>query len=486
MMIPFGMWQPDFPPVGAPHLVRAENCLPTIASYEPFKSLTVLTNALDARCLGAVAARDKDQAAHMYAGNSTKLYELEGFTWTDRTKTGGYGPAGDSTRWNFATFADRLIATNGIDDPQYIDMSTAATQFDDLAGSPPAAKFVASFGNFVVLGALATSALSIKWSGFNNSEQWTAGTNQSDEQEFAEGGRLTGLGGVDALYIFQEKAIRRMIYVGGATIMQIDKLSDGIGCIEPSSLVQFGNLFFFLAEDGFYRFDGSSLVPIATGADGGAAFNQWFLNDSARAYWQNMCASINPNKKIVCWAYCSTQSGGVPDKVLTYNWVSKRATVTTYSLEYMLGGASLGISADDMTGTDVDTMTVSFDDPSFLGGAYYFAGFNTDHKMGSFTGSSLAATFEANQQRANAKGRATVMSFEPVTDAASVTVAGSASDAPDTEPTFLSAVSMQQSRRCPQRGVNGNYISAKAVIAAAQTWTFADGLNVELKLAGKR
>lgn len=486
MIIPFGAWQPDFPPVGPPHLVEAFGCLPTVNSYEPFLGLTITTNALDSRCLGAVSARDIDQAAHMYAGDSTKLYELEGFAWTDRSKTGNYGPAGDSTRWRFATFGDRMVAVNGSDDPQYIDMSTASTQFDDLAGSPPVSQYIASFGNFLVLGSIAGSAMSIKWSGFNDTEEWTAGVNQSDEQEFAEGGRLTGLGGVDVLYIFQEKAIRRMNYVGGVTIMQIDKLSDGIGCIEPSSLVQFGNLFFFLSEDGFYRFDGTSIVPIGTGADGGSAFDHWFQENSTRAYWPKMSASINPNKKLVCWAFCSTASGGTPDKVLAYNWVSKRATVSPYSLEFMLGGASLGISPDDLTGTDVDAMTVSFDDPAFLGGAYYFAGFNTDHKMGSFTGSAIAATFTTNQQRANISGRATVMSFEPMTDAATATVAGAATDGPDPDPTFLSAVSMQQSRRCPQRGVNGNYIAAQTVIAADQTWTFAEGVNVELKRAGKR
>lgn len=486
MIIQFGVWKPDFPAIGPLHLRRAEGCIPTIASYEPFLTLTVTTNALTGRCLGAVSARDIDQVAHMYAGDSTSLYELEAFTWTDRSKIGGYGPAGDYTRWRFTTFADRMIATNGINAIQYIDMSTAATTFDDLAGSPPTAQFASSFGSFVVLGAIAGSVMTIKWSGFNDSEEWTPGTAQSDEQEFADGGRLTGLGAVDVQYIFQEKTVRRMNYVGGVTIMQIDKLSDGIGCIEPNSLVQFGSLFFFLSEDGFYKFDGANFVPIGTGADGGSAFDRWFLDDSARAYWSNMSASINPNKKIVCWAYCSTGSGGMPDKVMTYNWVSKRATVTPYALEFILGGASLGISADDMTLTDVDAMTVSFDDPSFLGGAYYFAGFNSDHKLGSFTGASVAATFETNQQRANELGRVSVTAIEPITDASMATSAGSASAAPNADPTFLAATAMQASRRCPQRNVNGNYVAAQVNIPAAETWTFADAVNVELKRAGKR
>jgi hypothetical protein len=480
-MIDLGAWLPDLPSVRAPHLRVASGCLPMAEGYEPFPALAVSSDALGSACIGAVTARDMDQAIHVYAGTSAKLYELEGFNWTDRSKSGGYGPAGDNARWRFTTYGDRLIATNGLDAIQYIDMSTAATAFANLAGSPPSAELVASFGEFVVLGSLGTSGMSIKWSGFGDSEEWTPGTNQSDEQEFADGGRLTGLAGLDVLYIFQEKCIRRMTYVGGVTIMQIDKLVDGIGCVEPQSLIQFGTNFFFLSEDGYYMFDGAQAVPIGAGR-----FDRWFLNNSQRAYWPKMSAAVNPQRKLVCWAFASTSSGGPNDKVLFYNWIAQKASYVDCSVEIIIGAASLGVSPDDLTTTDVDSMTVSFDDPIFLGGTSYFAGINTDHMMGSFSGPNVAATFETGDYPLGGLGRASVEWFRPITDATMATIAGAGAMKPGDSPTYQAAVTQQASGRCPQRGVNGNFVRAKMQIPDSAAWSYAEAIDLKVKAAGAR
>lgn len=479
-MIDLGVWSPDLPVIRSPHLRTASGVTPMIEGYGPFKGLTITTTALDSKCLGAIAVRDIDQAHHIYAGESTKLWELEGFTFTDRSRVGGYGPAGESTRWRFTSYGDRLIAVNGSDEPQYIDMSTAATAFDDLAGSPPAANFVASFIEFVVLGALATSSMSIKWSGFADSEQWTPGTSQSDEQEFADGGKITGLASLDVLYIFQENAIRRMNYVGGPTIMQIDKIVDGIGCIEPNSLVQWGTMFFFLSEDGFYAFDGQQVIPIGVGK-----FDRWFIANSNRSLWNRMSSAINPTEKLVAWAYCSSDNlSGTPDYILIYNWASKMASVVPYTTEFIVSAASLGISIDDYN-EDIDAMTISFDDPFFLGGARYFGGFSSAHKLGTFSGSAVAATLETGDF-ALAQGPATVEWLRPITDSTLATMCGSGTMKPAPTVTFTPASSQQASGRCPQRGVMGNFVRAKMQVPAGDSWTFATAIDFKAKKAGAR
>lgn len=481
--VELGEWRADLPAVRAPHLRDAKNCLPILEGYEPLPSLTTTTNALNSTCLGAAAVRDINQATHMYAGTSTKLYKLIGFTWTDYSKVGGYGPVSDGTHWRFATYGDRLLATNATDNVQYIDMSTAASAFANLPGLSETAAFVVAFGEFVLIGQLSTSSMAIKWSGFGDSEEWTPGTNQSDEQEFPDGGRITGLAALDVAYIFQEKCIRRMAYVGGLEIMSIDKVVDGIGCVEPQSLIQWGSLFFFLSEDGWYLFDGAQAAPIGTGK-----FDKWFQDHSNRAYWNRMSAGINPTRKLVCWAYCSDTNGnGIPDRVLYYNWVAKKATYGVADVECLVNASSLGISIDDLTSTDIDVMTISFDDPYFLGGASYFAGFDTAHKLGSFAGSNLAATLETGFYPLNLTGRTSIEYATPITDAASVTIAGvGVQQVSTTAPTFQPAVSKQTSGKCPQRNVNGNFIAFKMTIAAAQDWTFATSINFKAKAAGAR
>lgn len=483
-MIEFGPWTPDLPMVRAPHLRTASGCVPTVESYGPFKGQIEATSALANRCRGAYFATDIARQPHVYAGDTSKLYQLVSSTWTDISRVGGYGPISENARWSWTTFGDRLICTNDVDEIQYIDMSTG-TAFDDLPGSPPIAEFVTSFSEFVVIGATATSHMTIKWSGFSDSEEWTPGTNQSDEQEFADGGRITGFGALDVLYIFQERAIRRMNYVGGATIMTIDKIVTGPGCIEANSLCQWGRMFFYLAEDGFYMFDGESPQPI-----GAAAFDQWFRENSSPDLWSRMSAAIDPRRKLVCWSFCSaTNANGVPDTMLLYNWVSQRATVVSVNIEVLVSAASLGLSPDSLTTTDVDALTVSFDDPFWLGGTSYLAAFSTAHKMGSIitgAGASLQATFETGDTMLGGQGRSTVEWMRPITDAPTATIAASASLVPTDSPTYTSAVSMQPSGRCPLRGVNGNFTRAKLIVPAATSWTFANGVDLKAKPAGAR
>lgn len=479
----FGPWEPDRSDIGPPsHLTVAKNCLPMSGHYHPLQALSATTDSLTARCIGFAAVRDIDNAAHMYAGDATKLYELEAGVWTDRSNVGGFTTATSTTRWRFATFGDRVLATNGLDDIQYIDASTAATTFADLAGSPGVAKFVATYGEFVFLGALGSNGMSIKWSAIGDSAGWTPGVNLSDEQEFADGGNITGFATTQAaLYVFQEKCIRRVLFVGGDVIMQIDKLVEKIGCIEPNSLVQYGQRCFFLDEDGVCMWDFES-QPISIGLE---KFTQWWLDDSERTAWPYMSAAIDPRNQVLALGYVSTSNGGtVPDRILFFSYALGRGTYADVTHEILAPALALGVSLDDLTGNLDTDYSISFDDPYYQGGSFYFGAFTSAHRLSSFTGDALEATFEMSEQMMFDGQRASIDWVKPVTDASGATSAAGAKVKPSDAITFQSQVSQQASGRCPQRGANGFYHAAKVVIPAAQAWTFARG--VEFKASGSR
>lgn len=483
-IIPFGPWTPDQPDVQGPNLTKASGVYARLKGYAPFQSLVASSTALSAQCLGGIAARDIDQSGHMFAGDSTKLYELVGSTWTDFSKVGGYGPASDSTRWRFTAYGDRIVAVNGIDPPQYFDMTSGGSAFADLPGSPPVAQYVVTFGSFLVLLSTASNSMRVHWSGFEDSEGWTPGVNQCDYQDLTDGGRICGaVVTQNALYIIQEDCVRRMIYVGGDVIMQIDRLFDGIGSVEPNSIVSYGQIMFFLDESGWMMFDGAS-QPKSIGDE---VFDEWFLSDSQRAYWYTMSAAIDPRKKIAAWAYASTSSpAGVPDTLLLYNYEVGRASYVRVDVEFLFAGMSLGISIDDLTSTDVDALTTSFDDPIWLGGTFYFGGFTTAHKSGSFSGDAVEATIETGLARLADGQRSTVEWVRPQTDAANATCAVAAAVRPSETLTYGSAVSQQASGRCPQRDANGFLHALKIVVPAAETWTYADAFEIKAKLAGVR
>lgn len=474
--IDFGPWLPDVAAISPkPYLCDAQGCLPAIDHYRPLPGLTPTTDGLDGRCRGVYEARDKDNAAHMYAGDDAKLYELEGGAWTDRSKSGGY-TAGSTTRWRFTAYGDRLIATNNLEDPQYIDMSTAATAFADLPGSPGVAKFVAVYLEFVFLGAIASSGMAIKWSGLGDSEEWTPGVKQSDEQEFADGGAITGMIATKAaLYVFQEKCVRRVFYVGGATIMQIDKLFDNIGCIEPNSLISYGQRCFFLSEDGWRMWDFEG-QPQPIGLE---KFDKWFLENSNRGYWYSMSAAIDPKNRVFACGFASSNAGSdTPDHIFYYNFELGLPTHAAISHEVLAPAISTFTSIDDLTG-DLDTdYDVSFDDPFWQGGAFYFGAFTADHELASFSGASVEATFETSEVALFDGRRASVGWLKPIADTAAATAAVGAKVRPGDAITFGAQVGQEASGRCPQRGANGFYHAAKVVIPAGETWTYARGLEV--------
>ena len=479
----FGDWTPDLPELSVkPHLREASGCLPALDGFRPLPSLNVVTNAMTARCRGIYAVRDKDNAAHMYAGDATKLYELEASGWTDYSKVGGYTTATTTTRWRFAQYGDRVLATNALDTVQYIDASTAATAFADLAGSPGTAKFVATYGPFVFLAALGSSGMAIKWSGFEDSEGWTAGVNQSDEQEFTDGGNITGMVATkSALYVFHEKCVRRVYYVGGDVIMQIDKLFDNIGCIEPNSLISYGQRCFFLSEDGWYMWDFES-QPVPIGLE---KFDKWFLDNSARVYWYSMSTAIDPKNRVFACGFASSDAGSdTPDHLLFFNYELGKPTHYAQAHEILAPAVALGVSLDDLTG-DLDTdYSISFDDPYYQGGAFYFGAVNTDHKLASFAGDNVAAVFELSPAMLFDGQRASVAWAKPVADTTAATVNVAAKVRPGDTLSYGTQVSQQTSGRCPQRGANGFYHGARVEIPAASSWTFAR--SVEFGGAGAR
>ena len=72
------------------------------------------------------------------------------------------------------------------------------------------------------------------------------------------------------------------------------------GCKVAGSVCNVGHSVFYLADDGFYMFDGEKSNPI--GAEKG---NRFFLEDWNGSYAGNMSASADPLRQIIVWSYAS-------------------------------------------------------------------------------------------------------------------------------------------------------------------------------------
>ena len=84
-IIPFAEWRPDMPALGQ-WAREALNVVPAEESYRPLNALSGVSNALGARAQGAAWFRGTAGATKMFAGDASKLYLLDGTTWTDVTR----------------------------------------------------------------------------------------------------------------------------------------------------------------------------------------------------------------------------------------------------------------------------------------------------------------------------------------------------------------------------------------------------------------
>lgn len=484
MLFGFEQWAPDRP-VFAQKLVRdARNVIPRAGGFGPFPSVATISDATTgARPRGLTAVRGGDGGVRRFAGDAAKLWRLQtGVAWSDVSKPGGY-TATETTRWEFTTFGDQLIATNFNDAVQKIDISTGS-QFADLAGSPPRARYAATYLDFVLLGHTNVSALEVIWSGVNNTSVWTSGVSQSDRQVLPDGGFVTGLAVTDAAYVFQEQTIRRMLYEGDASVMRFDVVERGRGCVEAATLAQLGRNMFYEAEDGFQNFNGLESMPI-----GYERVDGWWKANRVRAYAYRTSAAVDPLNKLVGWLFASVESpSGAPDTMLIYNYAIDRWAYAKIALEIAAPLLTVGSTLEDLDALaapygGIENFPISPDDPVLAGGALLFGGMTAEGRLASLAGAPLEATIETDDWPIGEGLIAFVTGVRPLVEArafAAVGVRMNLRDAITWKPETLAHAS---TGICGARA-SGRYARAKVRVPAGASWTHLQGAEIDMQGAG--
>lgn len=372
----FGPWQPDVSDLSAKYSQRVRNCVPRGDGFGPFKGIETFTQALPAACRGYFVARATDGTVRLFAGTSTKLYLLDNTTlaWTDVSKSAStYTTVDDNANWVFAQFNDVVVAVQRNDDPQAFTIASSST-FDDLAGNPPNAGWVATVGRFLVLADLSGSPGPgyLKWSGLNEIINWTAGTNSSDEQPLPDRGvpkAVVEVGGGVGL-ILQEGGARRMIFAPGSQeVFQIDVLQNVPGILTPySAIVTLGGCY-YLSTKGFALVDAEGgFVPI-----GEERVNRTFLGQlpttashdlQTLAYDESVprlvIGAADPRQNTVLWVYKSAEgAANLFDRGLIYHTVLKRWAPFEVSGEYLATVSRPGLTLEALDAIAPGAATIS-------------------------------------------------------------------------------------------------------------------------------
>ena len=484
-MITFGEYRPDQSSFQAKSTQYLSNVLPRGDGYGPFSDFSVLTSALAATCRGYFYARKADGSISVFAATATKLYNLDNtnLTWTDVSKAlGTYTDVSIDDQWQFAQFNNFVFAVQANTVPQVFNL-TSSTEFADLGGSPPQARYIAIVNRFVVLSGLGTSTpYRIQWSGFNATTTWTAGVNSSDFQDLPDGGIVRGVAGGEYGVISQDAGMRRMIFSPGSPVVfQIERIAEEKGIFAPLSMTRSGDRVFYISTDGF-----KMVLPGAgPQAIGKERVDRTFFSDVDTSYLRMCIGASDPRNSRVYFAYKSVAgTPGLFDKLLCYDWALDRWSPITTSGEYIATLAAPGITLEnlDSISASIDALAFSLDDIS-TSVLSNLSAVNSAHKIGFYSGSPLEATLDTPEQ--GGWNRVRVKGFRPATDAGTCYGSIGARERQQDSVTYSTEQALNVRGLVPAN-VSTRLARGRLRIPAAATWTFASGIEPDFSAEGAR
>ena len=487
-MLLYGEFAPDQADFGGSNVLEAKNVIPMSDHYRPLNGFFALSDALPAKPLGSFSINNKAGEMQIFSGTESQLFQLNGNSSPsfNDVSNGTYATADDG-RWDFTSFGNFVLATNYEDPIQSFDIESGSA-FEDLSADAPKAKCLAIVNNFVVTGYTndgtdGEQPRRVRWSGIDDANSWEISpTTQADFQDLqGNGGSIQRIIGGDYGVIFQEQSIWRMSYIGAPLVFQFEEMEKNRGTVSPASVVQVGSNIFYLAQDGFYVFDGQNSHPIGAGK-----VNQYFLNDIDMTELPRLSAAVDPVNQLIFWSYPGAGNvNGLPNKVLIYSWVLDRWSRAEIDTELMTSGMSLGYSLEDLDGfsTSLDGLPFSLDSKVWSGGNPVLAAYDSSYRLGFFNGDEMPATITTADFAGTDGARITLTNVIPLIDGGTTTVNIGSRDARAAAVTWSGDIPLNALGEAPVR-INARFQRVRADISGH--WTKAQSVAVEYIDSGAR
>lgn len=474
MKLVYGDFLPDLPDHGSPGVAEAINVYPGSAGYRPVGQFLAHTDPLPAPCKGAASFVSPGGRLVFIAGTETKLYRQDGVTWEEIGT--GYSTTGDR-RWRFVQFGTMAIVTNSFDVPLKVNLETDAVS--NLGGSPPKMQALAVVANFVVGTQADGQVNKLAWSGENDAEWWTFASRKSDYQELPDGGEITGVLGGEVGLVLQRNAVRRMAYVGGNILFRFDKISSNVGCATIHSVAQHGELGFWLSDNGFKMWDGAQIKSIGFERVD-TAFNQLF----GVVPFSSMSTAIDGHSSTVVWS--------TGQYMWLYNWLLDKWSVIEFAADVATSRQTRAPSLDeqDTAVGAADDLIESvgldpFDAARFTAGDPRFFVFSNG-LLGTFGGENMAARLTGRSMEMIEGRSARLRRVRPMTDAVGgITLRIDTRQRLGDAPRRADFDTLQTSGEIPVRA-RGRFVKTRVTIEADQPWTYMQGIDATVEVAGTR
>lgn len=391
--IPIQDWLPDRPSFQNPGCETADNVIPTEGGFGPFRGPVPSSEAYTSTVKGARQLFTPSSESVVVGGMDDRLFVRRSTV----TETSGLTSIGDGERWDFAQFNNFVFATAQNNAPQYLDNVASDNMWSASPGSPPNAKRCARVLDFLMLGNIAGAENRIQWSPVNNpagdwaaSRQTQAGLADLDPS----GGEVQRVVGGRFPMVFQERAIRRLSYVGPPIVWDAQVISEDKGTLAPFSVVSVGYFTFFLSQDGFAVTNGSTEQAI-----GSKRVNKWFFDRVNATKVREVQGAVDWNNRCIIWGF-HQNSADQFDRAIIYAWRQNRWSSATYFAQQYVDSQQDGVSLDDLDAEypDLDLIDFSLDSERLAQGRLVLNSFALDEanavRYNNMTGTPLTAKWQ--------------------------------------------------------------------------------------------
>jgi hypothetical protein len=266
-----------------------------------------------------------------------------------------------------------------------------------------------------------------------------------------------------------------MSYVGSPFFFQFDAISRSLGCISNGSIAQYGNLTYFLADDGFYACDGQITKNI-----GNEKVNRWFFDNAIPGEIPTgMSATVNQTTKLLIWQFNNVFGG---KSLLIYSIDLNKwsyADTTATSIAYILT-PSATLEQVDNYNSSIDALDISLDSRVFAGGQLLLGGVS-GAKIVVFSGQPKTAIISTGDIDV---GRSTIMLAKPTVDGGSGSIAIASRTNLSDVVEFGSDTAADSENRVSLRS-NGLYHRLR-LTPTGSNWKTAVGLEFDVVKQGNR
>ena len=386
-------------------MIECTNMIPTLRGMKGGPSAqnpSGISGALAAACQGGRALRKLDESVRVILGTATKLYEIAGGAYVDRTRaSGGDYALGSDLRWRFAQFGDVSLAAAKSD----ILQASTSGAFANVTGAPRAG-VVEVVGQFVFLGDTNEATFSdspnrIWWSAKGDYTDWTPAisTECATLLITSTPGKIRSIKRFGPhVVIYKLNSIHLGIYAGKPSIWNFDReISSQVGAVSHEAVADVGTpeepRHIFMGFDDFYEFNGGRPRPIGQGWVRETVFNE--LN---KTYMERAMALHDRVNSLVYFFY-PTGSSNNTDKGVVYNYKTEQWGRTDRTVEFVLEYISVGLSYDDLGSvysTYHDLPDVSYNSTIWTSGYPIPAIFDSTHTLKTLDGASTSSGFVLN------------------------------------------------------------------------------------------